>query len=141
MVVLQKFCDSNEQLSSWQFWNLITDKGSYYLHKVLHWKELLYLDLRQNSFIALTPVMKLFLVYFGPYSLFLRTALTKPETKKYVSMNTEGTTGKWILVEFHRHLLCFPDVYIGWHCRKRNVPQYRKLGWIINLVFTFMAHL
>lgn len=35
-----------------------------------------YLDLRQNSFIALTPVMKLFCVYFGPYSLFLRTAFT-----------------------------------------------------------------
>lgn len=34
------------------------------------------LDLRQNSFIALTPVMKLFCVYFGPYSLFLRTAFT-----------------------------------------------------------------
>jgi len=35
-----------------------------------------YFGLRQNSFMALTAVMKLFCVYLAPYSLFFRTART-----------------------------------------------------------------
>lgn len=46
----------------------INEKRRGYKVRTEHyWKEeTLYLDLRQNSFIALTPVMKLFLVYFDP---------------------------------------------------------------------------
>ena len=50
--------------------------SSWGLHRLIFPSCSRSLDLRQNSFIALTPVMKLFWVYFGPYSLFLRTALT-----------------------------------------------------------------
>lgn len=39
-----------------------------------------HLGLRQNSFIALTAVMKLFWVYLAPYSLFFSTARTEEKT-------------------------------------------------------------
>lgn len=41
-----------------------------------------YLGLRQNSFMALTAVMKLFCVYLAPYSLFFRTARTVQTTQE-----------------------------------------------------------
>lgn len=44
-----------------------------------------YLGLRQNSFMALTAVMKLFCVYLAPYSLFFSTARTEEKTGQNIS--------------------------------------------------------
>lgn len=54
-------------------------------HNIENYSAKVHLGLRQNSFMALTAVMKLFWVYLAPYSLFFSTARTEEKTGQNIS--------------------------------------------------------
>ena len=83
-----------------------------------------YLGFRQNSFMALTAVMKLFWVYLAPYSLFFRTA----RTAHYKRGNHDTRLSSILFKPPNQSLVSLFHVFITFHlnCLSFSQPLSRQ---------------